>query len=76
MSKGWYSTTHVNVGGEIGPDPFDTVDHGLSPKDALGSDLEGDSRDLAGEDGQLFDHGVDRVFEHGHFSFGFDLDSL
>lgn len=68
--------THVDIGGEVGPYPLDSVDHGLTTEDALCSDLEGDTRDFAGENGQLFDHGVDSVLKHCHFSFGFNLDCL
>jgi hypothetical protein len=67
---------HVDIGGEVCPDALHSVDHCLTSENTLRSDFEGHTRDFPGKDGELFNHGVDRVLEHGHLAFGLDLDRL
>src|SRR5207245_2062177 len=54
---------HIYVVGEVLPDAGPTLDVGLPAQLAIGADLAGHARDLAGEGVQLVDHGVDRVLE-------------
>ena len=53
----------VDVVGQVLPDPGDALDLGLAAELALGADLVGDPRHLAGERVELVDHRVDRVLE-------------
>jgi len=47
-----------------------------SAEKTLRSDLKSDTGDLASEDAELVDHGVDRLLELGDFSLGIDVDLL
>ncbi len=66
----------VDAVGQIFPGSGDAADQRLTAELALGADLAGDARDLAGEGVELIDHGIDGVFQLQNFAADVDGDLL
>src|SRR4029077_12729114 len=67
---------HVDVVGEVLPDPGNPADVGLAAQLAVAADLAGDAGDLAGGGVELVDHDVDRVLELEDLAADVDGDLL
>src|SRR5207249_51925 len=66
----------VDVVGEVLPGPGHAFHLGLAAEPALGADLTGDARHLAGEGIELVDHRVDGVLQLQDLALHIDGDFL
>ena len=65
---------HIDVVGQVLPDPGHALHAGLPAQLALDAHLAGDPGDLGGEGVQLIDHHVDRVFQLENLTVDVDGD--